>query len=102
MGRKAAGQGELIHHVAAVRMRVVGSGNLTMALHSLDDIQITTLTPFAMAATTYIEPTRLANFKSQRILLRFGVNEIDEWFKIQRIIIYVKPVETSYPSIFDA
>ncbi len=102
MARKTVGQGELIHHVAAVRMRVVGSGNLDMSLKDLDDIHTSTLVPFAMSGTTYIEPTRLSNFKSQRVLLRFGVDTIDEWFRIQRIIIFVKPVETSYPSILDA
>lgn len=101
MARKSSGQGELIHHVAGVRMRVVGSGNLDMSLKSLDDIHTSTLQPFVMTATNYIEPLRLANFKSQRILLRFGVNEIDEWFQIRRIIILVKPVEADYPSILN-
>jgi hypothetical protein len=101
VAKKSSGQGELIHHITGVRMRVQGSGNLDMSLLGLDDLTSTTLAPFVMAATRAIEPTRLANFKGQRILLRFGVDEIDEWFQIRRIIIFVKPVETSYPSILD-
>lgn len=101
MARKSAGQGELIHHVNAVRMRVIGSGNLDMTLLGLDDIQSTTLSPFIMQATRAIEPTRLANFKGQRILLRFGVNEIDEWFQIRRIILFARPVEADFPSILN-
>ncbi len=97
MAKKSAGNGELIHHVGAVRMRVTGSGSLDMELSSLDDIQAQTLVPFTMTSTTYIEPNRLANFKSQRIKLRFSVDQIDEWFQIRRIIIFAKPVETSYP-----
>ena len=96
---KSSSQGELIHHLAAVRMRINGSGSLDMVLSSLDDVQTQTLVPFTMASTTYIEPTRLANFKSQRIKLRISVNEIDEWFQIRRIILFAKPVEASYPSL---
>lgn len=101
MARKSSGSGELIHHVNAVRMRVVGSGNLDMTLLSLDDVQSTTLSPFVLQTTNYIEPTRLSNFKSQRILLRIGVNEIDEWFRVHRIIIFARPVEADYPSILN-
>jgi hypothetical protein len=96
---KQTGNGELIHHVSAVRMRLNGSGNLDMQLSSLDDVYSFDLVPFTIATTTNIEPTRLANFKSQRIKLRFSVDEIDEWFQIRRIILFAKPVETSLPSL---
>lgn len=78
-------------------MRVTGSGNLQMSLQDLDDVQTQTLAPFAMQATTRVEPTRLANFQSQRI--RFGIQttEIDETFVIKRIIIFAKPVAVEYP-----
>ena len=101
MARKAAGQGELIHHIAGIRMRITGSGSLDMTVSSLDDVNSVALQPFVMAATNYIEPLRLTNFKSQRIKLRFSVDVIDEWFQIRKIIVLVKPVEADYPSILN-
>lgn len=97
MAKKNQG-GEYEHHVVSVRMRVTGSGNMDLALTDLDDIQTETLVPIVMAATTRIEPLRLANFQSQRVRLVGGVSEIDEWFQIQRILIFAKPVAQEYPA----
>lgn len=95
---KATALGEFIHHVNAVRMRVTGSGSLQMQLNSLDDEEIQVLIPFTMAATTRIEPTRLANFKSQRIQLEMKTTELDEVINhVHRIIIFAKPNDSSYP-----
>jgi len=89
--------GEFEHHVVAVRLRVKGVGNLQMALTDLDQVQTLNLVPLPMQATTRIEPTRLANFQSQRIRLEGHTSEIDETFSINRIIIYAKPVAQEYP-----
>lgn len=97
MAKKNQG-GEFEHHVVGVRMRVVGSGNMDLALADLDDIQVQTLVPIVMAATTRIEPFRLSNLQSQRIRLVGQVTEINEWFQIQRILIYAKPVAQEYPA----
>lgn len=88
--------GELIHfHV--VRMRVVGSGNLKLTLHSLDDIENQDLadTPLAVAANR--EPTTLSNFIQQRAQLEFFTEDIGEFFNISSIAIFIKPVATGYP-----
>ena len=97
MAKKNSG-GEYEHHVVSIRMRVTGSGNMDLALTDYDDIQTQTLVPITMAATTRIEPLRLANFQSQRIRLVGSVSEIDEWFQIQRILIFAKPVAQEYPA----
>lgn len=89
---------ESVIHIGAVTMRIVGQGNLDMSLKSLDDIKSSTLRPFTMTTTTAIEPTRLANFKSQRIKLRISTNEIDEFFVINRIVLWVKEIYKSLPS----
>lgn len=94
---KNSGGGENEHHVVGVRLRLTGSGNLQLALTDLDAIQIQTLVPLVMQATTRIEPTRLANFQSQRIRLELGTTEIDEVFHIRRIVIYAKQVAVEYP-----
>lgn len=79
-------------------MRVTGVGNMDLALADLDDIQVQTLVSIPMSATTRFEPLRLANLQSQRIRLVGSVSEIDEWFQIQRILIFAKPVAQEYPA----
>lgn len=91
------GSGENIQHITAVRMRVVGSGNLDMVLYSQDDVQSQTLVPFVLSATTPIQPTRLANFIQQRASLDIRTNVINEWFRINRIVVFTKEFATSYP-----
>ena len=94
-----SGGGEFVHHVGAVRMRVTGAGSLLMQLNSLDDVESFTMIPFTMAATTRVEPTRLANFKSQRIQLEGRVTGLNQIIThIHRIVIFAKPVESDLPS----
>lgn len=78
-------------------MRVTGSGNLRMTFFSLDDEHSNVLAPIAMQATTGREPTRLANFISQRGMLEIKVTAIDEKFTINRIVIFEKPMWSQYP-----
>jgi hypothetical protein len=85
------------HHVVGVRMRVKGEGNLDMYLTDLDDQRSYPMEPFVMQAATRIEPTRLANFQSQRIRFVGSIDELDEYFVISRIIIFAKPVAMEYP-----
>ena len=78
-------------------MRVTGSASLKMSLRSLDDVNVSDLVPFTLAATTNIEPTQLANVSEQRCLLKVGTTEIGEYFNISKIVIFVKPVATQLP-----
>lgn len=96
MAKKQEGS-EFEHHIVGVRLRVNGSGNLKLNLSDLDDIQVQALVDLPMQAATRIEPTRLSNFQSQRTRLEVKVTEINEWFEIQRIIIFSKPVAVEYP-----
>lgn len=97
MAKKSGTTYESEHHVVGVRMRIKGTGNLDMYLTDLDDVRRYDMVPFTMAPTTRIEPTRLANFQSQRIRLVGSTNEINEQFTISRIIIFAKPVAMEYP-----
>lgn len=96
MAKKRSSEG-LINHYAATRLRVVGSGNFKMSFYSLDDINSLTLIPLTLASTSNREPTRLANFNEQRAALEIKVTAINEWFKVDRIVIFVKPVASSFP-----
>lgn len=95
---KKQNSGEYEHHVVSVKLRVIGVGDMDLALADLDDIQVQTLVPITMAVTTRFEPLRLANFQSQRIRLVGQVTEINEYFKIQRILMFAKPVAQEYPA----
>lgn len=88
-----------IVHYTSVRMRIIGSGNLDMTMFSQDDIFSSTLVPFTMMAATNIRPTRLMNFQHQRAYLRGSTDQINEFFKINKIVIYAKEVFVEYPSM---
>jgi hypothetical protein len=89
--------GENISHFAAVRVRLYGVGSLKMKVYSLDDVKTKTLVPLPMVAKTRIIPTRIVNFVEQRASFEFKVTDLDEQFRIQRVVIYSKEIYTSYP-----
>ncbi len=89
--------GESISHFAAIRVRVVGTGNLQMTVYSLDDVKSKTLVALTMSATNRIIPTRLVNFMEQRASFELKTTAIDEKFRINRIVIFSKEVYSSYP-----
>jgi hypothetical protein len=89
--------GESISHFAAIRIRLVGTGNLKMKVYSLDNVREKTLVPFTMQVTNRIIPTRLVNFMEQRAAFELKTTEMDEKFRINRIVLFMKEVYTSYP-----
>lgn len=92
-----ASLGENISHFAAIRVRAIGSGELKMSVHSIDNVRSKTLVPFQMQTAARIIPTRLVNFMEQRASFELKTTTIDEKFRINRITIFVKEVFTSYP-----
>lgn len=96
MAKNSSGA-ESEYHIVAVRLRVTGAGNLKLSLSSLNDVQTQNLIDMPMSAVNRIEPTRLANFQSQRTRLTFKTTEINETFKINRILIFAKAVSVEYP-----
>jgi hypothetical protein len=89
--------GENLLHYNAVRMRLNGSGNLKMTLYSLDDVNSQELDPFVMASATNIQPTRICNFIEQRAQLEIYTDELNTYFKINRILVFAKELFSSYP-----
>lgn len=98
MAKKAKASAEYEYHFVGTRLRVIGSGNLRLAFTDLDNTQMQQLAVLPMQATTRFEPTRLANFQSQRTRLVGTITELSEYFSIGRIIIYAKPVALEYPT----
>lgn len=97
MRSKVGGSVDNIKHFTGVRMRVTGSGSLKMTMFSEDDIFSQVLVPFTMLNTTNIRPTRLMNFQHQQAILEGKTTEINERFRINRIIIYARDVFTQFP-----
>lgn len=88
---------EVINHYGSVRLHATGAGNLRMALYSLDDLKTTTLLPLVLKAKNEIEPTRLSNFTQQKARLEIRTTAINEFFHINNIVVFVRPVAKSYP-----
>lgn len=89
--------GENISHFAAIRIRVTGNAQLRMAVYSIDDVRSKTLVPLTVTSANRIQPTRLVNFMEQRASFELKTTDIDEKFRINRIVIFSKEVFTSYP-----
>lgn len=89
---------ESILHFGAVSLRVNGTGVLRMSFIGLDAVKTKTLNTFSMSLTPGKEPTVLSNFNSQRAVLRVETTAIDEYMEINRIIVWIKEVATSFPS----
>ena len=94
---RSGSAGEFISHYTAVRMRITGTGVLRMRMHSLDNVFVKDLKSLVIEPTTNREPTRLMNFMQQRAALSCNVSELDEFFRINRIILFTKATFTSYP-----
>jgi hypothetical protein len=90
--------GENIHHYTGVRMRVIGSGYLEMTLFTQDSVRSVVLSPFPMSGTSERSPFRITSFVTQRAQLELSTDEINEIFRINRIIIYSKPIAMEYPA----
>jgi hypothetical protein len=88
---------EYINHFTAIRMRLKGTGNIKGTLFSYDEVQSDILNPTAMSSVTDDPVTLLADFTSFVAKLRLEITEIDESFNISQIIIYSKPVASSFP-----
>lgn len=88
---------EDILHFGALKYRVKGSGVLRTTLKGLDSVVTQTLATYTMSSSPGIEPVLLSNLNNQRALVRIETTSIDEVFNFNRIIVYVKPIWSSYP-----
>lgn len=88
---------ENILHFGGVRLRIDGSGQLDMQWTTINDQNESSLLPLTLEATPSREPLRLCNYMSQRAKLRLSTDVIDEYINVNKIIVFIKPVYTSYP-----
>lgn len=90
--------GENISHFSTIRLRAVGHGNLKIKVWSLDDVKSKDLVPLVLADKNRIQPNRLVNFVEQRASFEIWTTDLDEWFRINRISVYLKEIFTSHPA----
>lgn len=93
----ARSSGEAIIHFNAVRLRVTGTGTLRMKMMSLNDVYEVDLTPLTIQTTTNREPTQLMNFSQQRARLELRTTDFGDFFDINRILVFAKPMFNSFP-----
>jgi len=95
--RSSGSSGEDILHFNAVRVRVNGEGNLKLKLVSLDNLRSQQLEDIPMSNAPGMIPTVLSNFIEQRCALQGGTISINDYFKINRIVIFSKFFASSFP-----
>lgn len=89
--------GGAIFHYGAVRLRIVGSGELDMEFIGLDPADTSSLVAITMENPAARAPKRLSNYIGQRARLKVSTDVINEWFRINTISIFVKELWQEYP-----
>lgn len=96
-------RGDAINHYNGLRLRVIGAGSLQVNSYAFSgdndnpDVLVETLVPYTMASATKVEPTLLMNAKEFRLSIEVKVTEINEYFEIQRMVVFMKPLFTGVP-----
>lgn len=88
---------EYINHFGAIRVRLKGQGNILGTLYSYDQIQSDILNSVPMSATADDPVTLLADFTSYVAKLELSTQNIDDVMNVSQILIYMKPVASSFP-----
>lgn len=89
--------GESVQHFSTIRIRANGVGEIKLAVYSLDDVRSKTLVPLTIASVSRIIPNRIVNFVEQRASFELKTTEIDEFMRVNRIIVYMKEIYSSTP-----
>jgi hypothetical protein len=77
-----------INHFAGARLRVVGNGTLQTLIGSLDSVQTLSADDIVMALRPGYEPTIMFNFQAEKASFMFYTSSIDEWFHVNKIVIF--------------
>jgi len=97
MSPKSTVNSAFINHLGLVRGMFSGEGNLLVTAFSFNQKEFKISAPIILEEAPDKLAETLSNFKKQLIQVEFAVDEIDEWFRVSSVIVFIKPVETSYP-----
>jgi len=89
--------GENIQHFSTIRIRANGAASLKLRVYSMDDVRSKVLAPLVVELKSRIQPNRLVNFVEQRASFEIKTTEKDEYFRINRIVVFMKEMYTSHP-----
>lgn len=94
-----AEDGLFINHCVAVRSRITGNGVLKTKLLGLDANYENTysLPNLQLAPGPQRLYNLLANFTNQKYQVEFTTEDIDEYWQLDKIIVYNKAVATGFP-----
>lgn len=88
--------GAVLHFVSAL-FRVHGSASLNLTMYSLDNARFYTAKPLAVINSPGVEPTRIINFRTQKGALEMRITKRNEYAKIDKVVIFAKPVAQQLP-----
>jgi len=97
MAKKSGFNGEVLH-CGAVRYQLSGSGVMKSTLLSVDDIYSTALPDIDIPASAARQATILSNFNQERMYLYFRTTKINEVINLSKLVIFIRPVATGYPT----
>jgi len=86
-----------INHLGLVRGMFAGEGSLLVTAFSLNQVAFRESAPITLVEAPDKYSETLSNFKKQLIQVEFAVDEIDEYFGFGDVIVFIRPVESSYP-----
>jgi hypothetical protein len=78
-------------------MRARGEGNLRIIYDAEDSLPQTEYEPITLTVLTGRQRDRLTNFKTQYASLTLKTTVKDEWFSINRIVVFAKSLWNEYP-----
>lgn len=89
--------GEGVQHFSHIRVRAIGQGQIFLSVASQDGVKQKVLVPLVLKNANRQTPDRLVNFVEQRASFTFYTPELNTYFRINRIIVYMKEIYTSHP-----
>jgi hypothetical protein len=86
-----------ILHCAGIRLRIHGSGTLKGTLYSYDAVRSENTPDYTMSSVPGVEKLLLSLFDAEKFYLKLYTQNIDEWFKINKIRIFLNKLWDELP-----
>lgn len=87
-----------IHHVGALGFRVKGSGVLDINIYGQDNIDTQAIPGLTLSATPGKEYIRPATFQSEKASVKISMNELNEYFILKELVVYMNVIFLSRPA----
>jgi len=81
-----------ISHLASLKLRVIGFGNLQISLSGEDDSNAVNLPDLPLSASPGGELDRLADFRNEKCAIKLRTSFPGEYFNLTNLITYMRPI----------